>query len=373
MFSELFENNSGNWQNIILISSIGLVIVISLYFITIQLLKRFSSRKDNILEWDTHKKFRTPVLLLLFSIAGSIIISSIETDLDFMVHLNHIIKLLIIFVITWLLIKIIGLGRELILKRYNSDEKDNLRARKAHTQFRIIERILIAVIVIISLAIALMTFEGIRKIGVSLFASAGVAGIILGFSAQKLIGNMLAGFQIALAQPIRLDDVVIVEGEWGRIEEINLTYVVVSIWDKRRLIVPTTYFIEKPFQNWTRKTAEILGTVFIYTDYTVPFDKLREELTRILKTNKDWDGKVNVLQVTNATEKTVEVRALMSAADSSTAWDLRVHVREKLIEYLQKNHPECLPRTRVILEKEKEEVKKKEMEKGTSEDNALKE
>jgi small-conductance mechanosensitive channel len=357
MFNDLLEQNSENWQNIVLISSIALILGITIYLVTIQLLKRFSSRKDNVLETDTHKKFRTPVIVLLISIALSVIISSVETDFVFLKHLNHFINIVIIFSITWLLIKIIGLGRGLVLKRYNSDEKDNLKARKIHTQFRIIERILVAIVVIIALAVALMTFEGIRQIGVSLFASAGVAGIIIGFSAQKLIGNVLAGFQLALAQPIRLDDVVIVEGEWGRIEEITLTYVVVSIWDKRRLIVPTTYFIEKPFQNWTRETAEILGTVFIYTDYTVPFDKLREELTRVLKADKNWDGKVNVLQVTNTTEKTVEIRALMSAADSPTAWDLRVHVREKLIEYLQKNHPECLPRTRVILEKEKEEEK----------------
>jgi small-conductance mechanosensitive channel len=357
MFNDLLEQNSENWQNIVLISSIALILGITIYLVTIQLLKRFSSRKDNVLETDTHKKFRTPVIVLLISIALSVIISSVETDFVFLKHLNHFINIVIIFSITWLLIKIIGLGRGLVLKRYDSDEKDNLKARKIHTQFRIIERILVAIVVIIALAVALMTFEGIRQIGVSLFASAGVAGIIIGFSAQKLIGNVLAGFQLAIAQPIRLDDVVIVEGEWGRIEEITLTYVVVSIWDKRRLIVPTTYFIEKPFQNWTRETAEILGPVFIYTDYTVPFDKLREELTRVLKADKNWDGKVNVLQVTNATEKTVEIRALMSAADSPTAWDLRVHVREKLIEYLQKNHPECLPRTRVILEKEKEEEK----------------
>ena len=355
MLTDLLEQNSENWQNILLISSIALVLGITIYLITIQLLKRFSHRKDNLLEIDTHKKFRTPVVLLLVSIAISIIISSVETEIVFFQHLNHFINLLIIFSITWLLIKVIGLGKNLILKQFDSDEKDNLKARKVHTQFRIIERILVAIVIIIALAVALMTFEGIRKVGVSLFASAGVAGIILGLSAQKLLGNMLAGFQIALAQPIRLDDVVIVEGEWGRIEEISLTYVVVSIWDKRRLIVPTTYFIEKPFQNWTRESAEILGTVFIYTDYTVPFDKLREELTRILKTDENWDGKVNVLQVTNATEKTVEIRALMSAVDSPTAWDLRVHVREKLIEYLQKNHPECLPRTRVILEKGKDD------------------
>lgn len=357
MFNELLDQNGENWQNLVLISSIALILAITIYLVTIQLLKRFSNRTDNKLEKDTHKKFKTPVITLLISIALSVIISTVASEFDFLKHLNHFINIVIIFSITWLLIKIIGLGRGQVLKRYDSDEKDNLKARKIHTQFKIIERILVAVVIIIALAVALMTFEGIRKIGVSLFASAGVAGIIIGFSAQKLIGNVLAGFQLALAQPIRLDDVVIVEGEWGRIEEITLTYVVVSIWDKRRLIVPTTYFIEKPFQNWTRESAEILGTVFIYTDYTVPFDKLREELTRILKTDKNWDGKVDVLQVTNATEKTVEIRALMSAVDSPTAWDLRVYVREKLIEYLQKNHPECLPRTRVILEKEKEEEK----------------
>jgi small-conductance mechanosensitive channel len=274
---------------------------------------------------------------------------------------------IIIFATTWLIIRIIKLGKELLLRPYDFDEKDNLQARKITTQFRIIERILITIIIIIALGIALMTFESIRQIGVSLFASAGVAGIIVGFAAQKLLANVLAGIQIALAQPMRLDDVVIVEGEWGWIDEINLTYVVVRIWDKRRLVVPTTYFIEKPFQNWTRQTAEILGTVFIYTDYTVPFDKLREELTRILESDSNWDGKVNVLQVTNTTEKTVEVRALVSAADSPSAWDLRVNVREKLVTFLQENYPDSLPRTRLVLEKEKEQEEKKKKQDNSSE------
>jgi small-conductance mechanosensitive channel len=314
------------------------------------LLKRFSSRKDNVLETGAHKKFRTPLISFLLSIAFSIIISSQEIEAEWIVYVNHLVNLLIIFSVTWLLIRIIVLGRKSILRKYDSSSKDNLKARKMQTQFIVIERIIIAVVIIISISIALMTFEGIRKIGVSLFASAGVAGIILGFAAQKLLGNVLAGFQIAIAQPIRLDDVVIVEGEWGWIEEITITYVVVRIWDKRRLVIPTTYFIEKPFQNWTRESAEILGTVFIYTDYTVPFDKLREELTRILQSDPNWDGKTNVLQVTNATEKTVEVRALMSSHDSPSAWDLRVNVREKLIGYLQRNYPDSLPRTRLVLE-----------------------
>src|SRR5690606_36653014 len=202
-----------------------------------------------------------------------------------------------------------------------------------------------------------MLFEDVRRIGISLFASAGVAGIIIGFAAQRIIGTVIAGIQIAITQPIRLDDVVIIEGEWGKIEEITLTYVVVHIWDKRRLIVPTTFFFEKPFQNWTRTTSEILGTVFIYTDYNVPFDELRNELTRLLESSPLWDRKVNVLQVTDAKERTVEVRALMSAKDSGTAWDLRVFVRENLIKFLQKNYPGSLPKTRIVINDENSKIK----------------
>ena len=165
---------------------------------------------------------------------------------------------------------------------------------------------------------------------------------------------MLAGIQIAITQPFRIDDAVVVENEWGWIEEINLTYVVVRIWDKRRLVLPSTYFLEKPFQNWTRTTAEILGTVFIYTDYTIPFQPLRDELTRLLSESDLWDQKVNVLQVTDSTESTVEIRILVSAKNSPTAWDLRVYIREKMIEFIQKNYPQSLPRTRVEFKKQGE-------------------
>ena len=180
----------------------------------------------------------------------------------------------------------------------------------------------------------LMVFESGRHFGTAIIASAGVAGIIIGFAAQKSIATLLAGFQIALTQPIRIDDVVIVENEWGRIEEITLTYVVVRIWDLRRLVLPITYFIETPFQNWTRTSADILGTVFLHVDYTLPLDSLRSELTRILEGSPLWDRKVNVLQVTDAKPHTLEVRALASAADASAAWDLRCHIREQLIAFI---------------------------------------
>ncbi len=356
MQSEIFTEDLENWQQKLLMSAIVLLASFITYFVSIYILKRFSIRKDNQLAHTSHKKVRLPLLIFLVSVALSIILQAWEINEELSLTLRHILKVLIILATAGLTVGFIRIGKEIILKRYDFDEKDNLKARKMFTQFRLIERILITIVTIITIGIVLMTFEGIKNIGVSLFASAGVAGIILGFAAQKLLGNVLAGIQIAIAQPIRLDDVVIVEGEWGWIEEITLTYVVVRIWDKRRLIVPTNYFIEKPFQNWTRESADILGTVFIHTDYTVPFDKLRDELTRILESDPNWDGKVNVLQVTDATDRTVELRALMSAVDSPTAWDLRVAVREKLIQYLQENYPHCLPRTRLFLDKENKEI-----------------
>ena len=217
---------------------------------------------------------------------------------------------------------------------------------------------------ILALAAILMTFDKVRQLGASILASAGIAGIIVGLAAQRSIATLLAGIQIALTQPIRIDDVVIVENEWGRIEEITLTYVVVRIWDLRRLIVPITYFIEKPFQNWTRISADLLGTVFLYTDYTVPIQAVREELRRILEGSEKWDRRVCVLQVTDTTERTVQLRALVSAADSSKAWDLRCEVREKLVDFLQKNYPHALPRVRAEIDEHKQENMEKNFKGG---------
>ncbi len=262
-------------------------------------------------------------------------------------------EVLFVISIAWILIAFISMAKHQLLKRYDLTLADNLKSRKVYTQYNILEKILVFIIIVIALAIGLMLFDKVRSIGVSIFASAGLAGLIIGLSAQKALGTILAGLQIAITQPIRMDDVVIVENEWGWIEEINLTYVVIRIWDKRRLVVPSTYFLESPFQNWTRTSADILGTVFIYTDYTIPFEPLRKELTRLLESSPHWDGKVNVLQVTDAKEQTLEIRALMSAATSPDAWDLRVYVREKIIEFIQKEYPHCLPRTRVIMEEKK--------------------
>ena len=255
-------------------------------------------------------------------------------------------SLLLIGVVAFILFQIVDAAATFVLKPHRIDVADNLQARAIHTQVIVLKKVAVTIIGVFTLASMLMVFDSVRQFGASILASAGIAGIVVGFAAQRSIATLLAGFQIALTQPIRVDDVVIVENEWGRIEDITLTYVVVRIWDRRALVVPITYFIEKPFQNWTRSSADILGTVVLYLDYGVPVDRLRLELTRILNASRYWDGRVNGLQVTNATEHTLELRALASAADASQAWDLRCEIREKLIAFVQQNYPDSLPRIR---------------------------
>ncbi|WP_321997371.1 mechanosensitive ion channel domain-containing protein [Draconibacterium orientale] len=296
-------------------------------------------------------KFIVPFLLLLIAVYFLVFVEKRElVSPDYYNFFKKAGSILLIVSIAWSLMAILRAFKKVILSKFDTSKEDNLRQRKFLTQFNIMESIIYFLIVLIAIGASLMLFEEVRQLGISLFASAGVAGIIIGFAAQKLIATVLAGLQIAITQPIRIDDVVVIENEWGRIEEITLTYVVVKIWDQRRLVVPSTYFFEKPFQNWTRTSAEILGTVFLYTDYHVSFDALREELTRLLDSTPLWDKRVNVLQVTDAKEYGVEIRALVSAKDSPTAWDLRVFIREKMIEFIQKNYPESLPRTRVVFE-----------------------
>ena len=265
---------------------------------------------------------------------------------------DHYMNILFIALFGWIAVKAVYILRDAILSRYDISVRDNALARGMHTQIRMMANIIGVAVILLTVGIILMTFPSIRHIGVSILASAGIAGIVLGFAAQKTLGNLIAGIQIAIAQPIKLDDVVVIEDEWGWIEEITLTFVVVRIWDLRRLVLPISYFLEKPFQNWTRTSADLLGTVFIYADYTVPVTELRDELTRILQKSPRWNKKANVVQVTNMTEKTVELRALMSSADSPTLWDLRCEVREGLLKFLQERFPGSLPRTRIAMNKE---------------------
>jgi len=252
----------------------------------------------------------------------------------------------IIGLIGWTAITALKIAADLYLRQFNIASDDNLMARKHLTQVRVLTRTADVLVVTVTFAAALMTFEPVRQYGVSLFASAGVAGIVVGLAARPVLSNLFAGVQLAMTQPIRIDDSVVIENEWGSIEEITATYVVVRLWDLRRLIVPLTYFIEKPFQNWTRETSALIGSAFIYVDYRAPVELIREKLQAIVKQSKNWNGNVVNLQVTDAKEATIELRCLMSANSASQAFDLRCEVREKLVDFLQNEHPEALPRHR---------------------------
>ena len=258
-------------------------------------------------------------------------------------------KLLLIGIIGlagWAAMITLNITSDIYLRRFRIDTEDNLLARKHVTQVRVLLRTADVLVVVVTAAIALMTFEPVRQYGVSLFASAGVAGIVAGLAARPVLTNLLAGVQLAMTQPIRIKDAVVVEKEWGTIEEITATYVVVRLWDWRSMIVPLSYFIEKPFQNWTRESSALIGSAIIHVDYRAPVGIIRDKLKEIVKASKNWDGNVVNLQVTDAKENTIELRCLMSARSAGQAFDLRCEVREQLIDFLQKHHPEALPRQR---------------------------
>ncbi len=255
-----------------------------------------------------------------------------------------------------------------LLSQHRMDAEDNLFARRIYTQVSVIRKIIVTAVVIIATGSILMLFDPVRQFGTSILASAGIAGVVLGFAAQKTLGNVLAGIQIALTQPLLIDDIVVVEGEFGQIEEITLTYVTVRTWDLRRLVLPITYFIEKPFQNWSRVSTELLGTVILYLDYQVPLGELRKELKRLVENNPKWDRRVCGLQVTDTKQSTIEVRALVSGTDPSKTFDLRCEVREGLIEFLRRDYPESLPRVRNVDvdEPPDEEIRRKKSKDGAA-------
>jgi len=290
----------------------------------------------------TRRIARFAVVVLAIDVAFPIIPLSFDAGAS----VRKVLAAAVIVLIGWVILIATNIAAERYVGGFQLDVEDNLQARKAVTQVRVLKRSLNLLIVILTAAFALMSFDSVRQYGFSLFASAGVAGLVVGLAARPLLSNLIAGVQIALSQPMRLDDVVIVEGEWGRIEEITATYVVVKIWDLRRLVVPLSYFLEKPFENWTRVSADIIGSVFLHLDYTVPVHVLRQKVHELVKDNPKWDGQVVNLQVTDTKETTMEVRVLVSARNSGLAWDLRCEVREGLIGFIQQEYPDALPRYR---------------------------
>ena len=341
-----------NWQQGLvflgmLLAAVG--IALAVHYLLIRIMSSVARRTGSGIDELLIRRLRQPLRWLMVVLAVYLAMVPIQFPGGLGDFLRQVLSIASILLVGWLVIGATYALSDIILLRFQVDVKDNLRARGIHTQVNVLRRVVIALIITIGLASILMTFPRIRQLGAAILASAGIAGIIIGLAAQRTLGNLIAGLQIAFTQPLRLDDVVIVEGEWGRIEEITLTYVVVKIWDLRRLIVPITYFIEKPFQNWTRVGSDILGTVLLYVDYTVPVDAVRAELQRILDSTKLWDRKVGLLQVTNASERTVELRVLVSAPDSGTGWELRCLVREQLIAFIQEHYPHALPRLRTEL------------------------
>lgn len=334
-----------------LIAVAAIVVGLGIHFAINYLLQRQHSRKPFEIQGMPVRlrNWAGPLRALIPAICLGFVLPFLQLPESLLSTISHFLSLWIIASIAWLVIRAIGMVREMVLSRFDVTARDNLHARRVSTQMRLFERVLVFVVVVVTLAAMLMTFNAVRQVGVSILASAGVVGLIIGFAAQRSLATLLAGVHIAVTQPIRLQDAVVVEGEFGWIEEITLSYVVVKVWDQRRLIVPITHFIEKPFQNWTRRTSELTGSIYIYSDYRLPVQRVREELRRIVESTSLWDRKVCALQVTQATAESVELRALASAEDAPKTWDLRCYVREKLIDFIKANFPESLPRTRIEL------------------------
>ncbi|MDB5090943.1 MAG: mechanosensitive ion channel protein MscS [Mucilaginibacter sp.] len=349
---DLVEEWSGRIQpfawNLIIV---GLAIVIGLVvkFIIKAVLNYNKNHTDYSLFRSIITHFSRPmnhfVPLLMLNLMEPLMVLSPQYDLI----LSRTVEIGLIISFAIVLISAINIFEDYVYHTYDLNKDDNLKERKVRTQMQFVKRLLASVIIFITIAIILLSFDNVRKIGAGLLTGVGIGGIIIGFAAQKSLGNLLAGFQIAFTQPIRIDDVLVVEGEWGRVEDITLTYVVLNIWDQRRLILPINYFIEKPFQNWTRTSSEILGTVFLYLDYNTPVDALRTEFDRLLTTTPLWDKRVKVIQVTDAKTNCIEIRVLVSARNSSQAFDLRCYIRENLIKFVKDNYPESLPLNRLVM------------------------
>ncbi|WP_372012277.1 mechanosensitive ion channel family protein [Pseudoxanthomonas sp. 10H] len=321
--------------------------------ILVHLVLRFVARRAGTRESARARVVGVVALPLAFALPllfASVALRSVPMPAEHLALWIQVLRLALLACVTWLLVRIVGAVEASILRRNPMEIADNLHARRIQTQARVLSRIASGTILLLGVSLALMTFPAVRQIGTTLLASAGIIGLVAGIAARPVFGNLIAGLQIALAQPIRLDDVVIVEGEWGRVEEISSTYVVVRIWDERRMVVPLSWFIENPFQNWTRRTAQMLGTAFLWLDYRTPMEEVRAELERICRADPRWDGRVCIAQVTETGEHVMQVRLLVSARDSGEAFDLRCVVRERMIAFLAARHPYALPRLRAEVE-----------------------
>jgi small-conductance mechanosensitive channel len=325
--------------------ALAALIALSIHGTVIRLLRRLLRDRFPYVRSFLAATMRPTRLALLVVALFIVLPAAFEADVQAVIA--RLLLLAIIVLIGWIAIAAVDTTAELYLMRFRLDVADNLLARKHITQVHVLTRTVDTVLVLATVGAALMTFEAVRLYGVSLFASAGIAGLVAGLAARPLLGNLFAGVQIAVTQPVRIDDEVLVENESGRVEEITSTYVVIRLWDLRRLIVPLAHFIEKPFQNWTRESTSLMGAVSLHVDYTAPVERIREKVAEIVKASPRWDGQLVKLLVVEAKESTIELRAIVSARSSGDAFELRCEVREKLIDFLQREIPTALPRSRL--------------------------
>jgi small-conductance mechanosensitive channel len=326
-----------------IVVALALLVHISIWRLVLRVMK------DRVLARELHARCRWPARVVVALAVVWLMLPSVRLRPSAYSPLAHALLVALVVAGAWLAERVVRVAEDALMRRLDVDTPDNLRARRASTQVRVVGRVVTLGIIVLALAILLLTFPQGRAIGASLLASAGIAGILAGVAARSTVGNFIAGLQIAFAEPIRLDDAVVVEGEWGNVEEITLTYVIVRIWDRRRLVLPSSYFVENPIENWTRYSADIVGTVFLHVDYATPVEEVRAEFERIVAASKLWNGQTAILQVVDTTERTMVLRAVVSADSAPNAWDLRCEVREQLLAWLQREHPEALPRLRTEL------------------------
>jgi small-conductance mechanosensitive channel len=341
-----------NWHNLLwsaIVLAIAIAVALCVHFVVFWALRRLSRRKGALLDQSLAKRGEGPSRWILPLLAVLVVLPGLSLPAKLMSALEHVTGIGLIAAIAWLVILSSEITSDILAGRYRVDVADNLLARRIQTQFHMLHRVIVVLVCIVALSIALMTFPAIKHIGMSILASAGLAGLVVGLAMKGTLANLVAGVQIAFTQPFRLEDAVVVEGQWGWIEEIGTMYVVVRIWDLRRLVLPLSYFLDNAFENWTRTSADLLAYVYLNVDYTLRVDELRAELQRICESTKLWKGQVCVLQVSDATEHTMQIRALMDARNSGDAWNLRCYVREKMIQFLQEKYPHSLPRYRADL------------------------
>lgn len=333
------------WFSMLAITGGGLLVYYLLFF----LLKRWSRNKKRFIPGLLERYIKTPGLLLMLVILVNLNIVTVKYYLpfDLLLHIRHAMKILFIVAFAFLVIRSISFARELLVRYLAQRNYNEYALRSVKTKYLLTQRILNVLVVILAVSAILMTFSQVRQIGTTLLASAGVAGIVLGFAAQKSLGTLFAGIQIAVSQPIKIDDTVVVEGRFGTVGEITLTYVVINTWDEKRLIVPINYFIENSVENWSRVSPEVIGQVKVYTDYTLPVDDVRRQVLEWLKETALWDGRTAGVQVTDASEQAMEVRAIFTARNSGDAWDLQCLIREKMIAYIRDKYPHALPTSRL--------------------------